>query len=731
MERMHIAVRGALAAAIALLLAAGAIVAGDRPAADALSGSQFDPSFIVSDETFFDANAMSADQIQAFLVSRVPRCTGANGQTCLRDYRTDTYSRAAVASRHCGPYEGAPAELASTIIFKVAQACNINPKVLLVTLEKERGLISKTSPNATDYRIAMGFGCPDTAPCDAAFYGFYNQMYKAAWQFRQYTYDPGRWRYKVGAVAVQYHPNASCGSTVVNIRNQATANLYNYTPYQPNAAALGNLYGTGDRCSSYGNRNFWRMFSDWFGNPAFRIDPMMALDRSDVTVAASGSAINLRGWAIDPAAPTSQIQVHAYVTQPDGVTQGYPITADQSRPDVAAVYGGAGDRHGFSAAIPISQPGAYRTCLYSIRSTGPLSYGCQFFVATQSAPFGSLDTAEFRIDASAAKLELTGWTIDSIDRGRSIDVHAYVTTPSGATRTAVVKADLSRPDVGAAHSGAGVAHGFRIAMPVTESGSYRICVYGIGTAALGANNGTLACRSVELRPNRPIGSLDSLRLQRSGDTVSWVGNGWALDLAQPTAASQVHVYVTDPSGRTVGRALSASTSRPDVARVYPSAGAAHGFDWSTPLTAQGRYRACFYSVAKTGPIESNAPLGCHTATFGPSDRRGSFDALDVDQSARTLTVRAWGLDLGSRGESTQVHFYVTAPGGGTTGYPMRATASRPDVAAAFPGAGAAHGVTASIPAPSTGSYAVCAYAIASPIFGSASSPLGCRTATVR
>ena len=38
-------------------------------------------------------------------------------------------------------------------------------------------------------------------------------------------------------------------------------------PYRPNAAALANLYGTGDACSAYGNRNFWRYFNDWFGNP--------------------------------------------------------------------------------------------------------------------------------------------------------------------------------------------------------------------------------------------------------------------------------------------------------------------------------------------------------------------------------------------------------------------------------------------------------------------------------
>jgi hypothetical protein len=52
----------------------------------------------------------------------------------------------------------------------------------------------------------------------------------------------------------------------VNILNQATANLYDYTPYVPNSAALNNLYGLGDGCSSYGNRNFWRIYNDWFGS---------------------------------------------------------------------------------------------------------------------------------------------------------------------------------------------------------------------------------------------------------------------------------------------------------------------------------------------------------------------------------------------------------------------------------------------------------------------------------
>ncbi|WP_414171167.1 hypothetical protein [Clavibacter tessellarius] len=112
-----------------------------------------------------------------------------------------------------------------------------------------------------------GYGCPDTAACDSLYYGFFNQVYNAAHQFKVYQSTPTRWNYQAGrSNRILWHPNADCGSSQVTIRNQATAGLYIYTPYQPNAAALRNLYGTGDSCSSHGNRNFWRLYTDWFGS---------------------------------------------------------------------------------------------------------------------------------------------------------------------------------------------------------------------------------------------------------------------------------------------------------------------------------------------------------------------------------------------------------------------------------------------------------------------------------
>jgi hypothetical protein len=112
----------------------------------------------------------------------------------------------------------------------------------------------------------MGFACPDNGSCDPAFYGFYKQVNQAARHFKNfYDLNPSWYiPFRPGINYVQYNPNAGCGGTSVNILNSATSALYSYTPYQPNAAALSNLYGTGDGCSAYGNRNFWRDFNNWF-----------------------------------------------------------------------------------------------------------------------------------------------------------------------------------------------------------------------------------------------------------------------------------------------------------------------------------------------------------------------------------------------------------------------------------------------------------------------------------
>ncbi|GAA3927441.1 hypothetical protein GCM10022383_03090 [Microbacterium soli] len=212
---------------------------------------------------------MTEAQIQAFFDSKVKTCLGGSDQwgpiICLKDYRTDSVNRPADA--YCKGYTGAKGESAARIIHRVAQSCGINPQVLIVMLQKEQSLVTHTWPSAWRYDKALGQGCPDDAPCNPAYVGFFHQIYGAARQMQTYLegkyftwYAPGKtWN-------ILYHPNRDCGTSPVLVANKATSALYYYTPYQPNAAALRAGYGTGDACSSYGNRNFYNYFTDWFGS---------------------------------------------------------------------------------------------------------------------------------------------------------------------------------------------------------------------------------------------------------------------------------------------------------------------------------------------------------------------------------------------------------------------------------------------------------------------------------
>jgi hypothetical protein len=248
----------------ALLLGTLAVSVEAPPADAAPAGSSFSPGNIISDATFYNSTAMSLATVDSFLRTQRPDC--AAGYTCLPSYSENVLGRA--ADQYCPGALPGGWQTAAQIIVNVSLACGVNPQALIVLLQKEQGLVTSRSPSSTAYQRATGYGCPDTAPCNAEYFGFSNQLWRAARQFEVYRQRPASFNHRAGQVnAVRLHPNAACGATNVYIENQATAGLYNYTPYQPNGAALANLYGTGDACSSYGNRNFWRLFWDWFGNP--------------------------------------------------------------------------------------------------------------------------------------------------------------------------------------------------------------------------------------------------------------------------------------------------------------------------------------------------------------------------------------------------------------------------------------------------------------------------------
>ena len=292
-------------AALAFLCVFYGLAVYNTPKTDAtVRATDFVAGRIIDDEIFYDANTMSVEEIQAFLDAKLPTCdmwgTGSSAGRIVNETgyvmpagsTNADYARlraAAGNSRYHEPpyvcvnkyYENPETHetlyetngivkdgmiSAAQIIYNEAQRYSINPQVLLVLLKKESYVWGDTWPLKWEYNSVMGYGCPDTAPCDTAYYGFYNQVHMAAYQFDRYKQKNYEYNYHPGMVNnIYYAPNYSCGTKQVYIENMATASLYIYTPYTPNDAALQNYPGT-SYCGSYGNRNFFMYFSEWFGN---------------------------------------------------------------------------------------------------------------------------------------------------------------------------------------------------------------------------------------------------------------------------------------------------------------------------------------------------------------------------------------------------------------------------------------------------------------------------------
>ena len=196
--------------------------------------TEFDPGNIISDTVFYnDSSFPDVAAVQAALDRIGAACTA---PTCLR---LDTYTPGAYHLDWCKDWAGPPGPQSyASILFHLGKSCGINPQVAIVIVQKESQGLTRPNPPAA----LTGFGCPDTGPggtanCDSGSAGVWAQTFGMFQAFARLHVDPSRVNYPEGKTSniLWNVAETGCGSAPVTVQNRATATLYTYTPYQPNA----------------------------------------------------------------------------------------------------------------------------------------------------------------------------------------------------------------------------------------------------------------------------------------------------------------------------------------------------------------------------------------------------------------------------------------------------------------------------------------------------------------
>ncbi|RLB48717.1 MAG: hypothetical protein DRJ42_22580 [Deltaproteobacteria bacterium] len=179
-------------------------------------GTRFNQNRIISDQAYGDTGAIDRAGVQAFLEN-----TPYGTRSFLADLEVD-------------------GELVSSAFVRVAETSGLNPLLLLTTLQKETGLVSKTERPST-FRVdyAFGCGCPDGRRCDPAMRGLDRQLACAADALANPFTAPLRGE---PTRAGKYLGDSirTLDNIVVTPENRATLALYTYTPHVGRATRGGN-----------------------------------------------------------------------------------------------------------------------------------------------------------------------------------------------------------------------------------------------------------------------------------------------------------------------------------------------------------------------------------------------------------------------------------------------------------------------------------------------------------
>ena len=244
----------------ALTIITGALVACALAAfASPALAATYNPLNIISYDVWRASSSMTVADIQSFLDAQ----TGP-----LKSYTTKKYHDPAVVDSSA-PTLHATAKTASQIIWEAAHAWNLNPKVILSTLQKEQSLltsnyvgmkVTRTRSDGTRYAYTYTQKDVDKVLLKAMGYHVYDSdgdglIENEAEGFGHQIWDGAR---VFSTYEISYHWIPGMHKTVQVIAtgakvsivpvNASTFALYTYTPYYPQIL-------------------FWNVYTRYFGDP--------------------------------------------------------------------------------------------------------------------------------------------------------------------------------------------------------------------------------------------------------------------------------------------------------------------------------------------------------------------------------------------------------------------------------------------------------------------------------
>lgn len=256
------------------LMATPQTSATDTSAGAFLAGSYY--NLLIDDASFIDINSLDVSRIQEFLVSN---------NSYLKEYTEGGKSAAQII--YDASHGAYPAAVGTSHGVTIDSSTGtINPKIIMIFLQKEQSLISRTTRDDYSLTYAMGYGCPDVCGCACATHpGFSEQVGWGAWQLR-YNYEIAKkdlawWQANyVGNPDTYFYLGQTrtisdyTGSYGVTIQSAGTASTYRYTPH---------VFDSG--------YNVWKFWNSW----TWPAPPPTGNDVSNFDSKSYGSTISLSG----------------------------------------------------------------------------------------------------------------------------------------------------------------------------------------------------------------------------------------------------------------------------------------------------------------------------------------------------------------------------------------------------------------------------------------------------